>query len=97
MKIFLSGPMTGLPEFNRSEFNRVARILEAQGHTVLNPATLPDGHEYEWYMFQCFKWIDQCDAAFFLYGWRNSPGANREYDRCIQAGKITAEWSDDRE
>ena len=43
MKLHLSGPMTGLEDFNRPEFNRVAEVLQAMGHDVFNPAVLAEG------------------------------------------------------
>lgn len=44
-KIYIAGPMTGIPDYNRPAFNEYAAKLVEQGHTVLNPATLPDGLE----------------------------------------------------
>ena len=40
MKIYLSGPMTGLPEYNYRAFHAAARKLRSLGHTVINPAEL---------------------------------------------------------
>lgn len=37
-RIYLAGPMQGIPEFNFPRFNAVARALRAGGHTVFNPA-----------------------------------------------------------
>lgn len=38
MKIYLAGPMRGLPEFNFPAFDKGARRLEGMGHEVFNPA-----------------------------------------------------------
>lgn len=38
MRIYLSGPMTGLPDWNYPAFKAAAERLRALGHTVYNPA-----------------------------------------------------------
>lgn len=37
MRIYLSGPMTGLPDLNRPAFDAATARLTAQGHFVINP------------------------------------------------------------
>ncbi|MBA2927098.1 DUF4406 domain-containing protein [Pseudomonas sp. CCUG 57209] len=46
-RIYLSGPMTGLPGLNFPAFAAMTDNLRAGGHTVTNPAEVdPDGGTY---------------------------------------------------
>ena len=77
MKIYISGPMTGLPDFNRPAFNAKAAELRALGHEVVNPAELPEipGGTWADYMKVDIKLMLDCEAIWMLPGWVNSKGA----------------------
>lgn len=82
MKIYISGPMTGLPDLNRPAFNAKAAELRALGHEVVNPAELPEipGGTWVEYMEVDIKLLVDCDAIYMLTGWRESKGACIEHD-----------------
>jgi len=78
MIVFISGPMTGIPDCNRPLFNHVEKLLKDQGHIVLNPAVHPDGMEHWQYMHLCHPAVFLADMIIQLPGWENSKGAVME-------------------
>ena len=42
MRIYVSGPITGLPDHNVAAFDAAAKRLRAQGHFVINPHELTE-------------------------------------------------------
>lgn len=79
MKVYIAGPMTGLPDFNRDAFRKQHVSLMHQGHIVLCPAVLPDGLSHLQYMDICFAMVRAADAIFMLRGWEKSAGAVAEH------------------
>lgn len=78
-KIYISGPMSGLPEFNMPAFHGMAEFLKKMGWIVLNPAVFPEGLEYHEYMQLDLVMVGISDAVMMLGGWENSPGAKAEF------------------
>lgn len=81
-KVYVAGPMTGLPEWNYPAFNYMASLLRAQGYDVCNPAEIDEGdtsHDRAYYLRKDLALLAECDAVVFLDGWRESPGALMEY------------------
>lgn len=86
MKVYIAGPMTGLPEFNKPAFHTKADELREEGFTVLNPAILPDGLEHHEYMQICLPMVQVSDAIYMLSGWESSKGALMEHDLAMDIG-----------
>lgn len=78
--IYLSGPMTGLPELNFPAFHAEAARLRALGYRVVNPAELcPDPSvPWETCMREDIKALCDCTTLALLPGWENSKGAHLE-------------------
>lgn len=80
MKLYISGPMTGIEDYNRPAFNEAAATLESVGYEVFNPAsTVIEGGRWAQYMREDIKAMMDCDAIAFLPEWENSPGAKLEF------------------
>lgn len=89
-KIFyLSGPMSGLPEYNYPAFDRAAERLRAKGYTVVTPTEVGPNLEakygaerfslsYQQYVSANIIALLDCNAIILLPGWRNSRGAKLE-------------------
>lgn len=84
--LYLSGPMSGLPDLNKPLFNKVAKQLRRKGYMVINPAEL-DSREacstWEACLQRDLRALTRCDAIATLPGWKKSRGANLE----IHVGK----------
>jgi hypothetical protein len=80
MIIYISGPMTGLPEFNFPAFNAAAAQLRSLGYEVINPAEFGEGEGKTWtdYMRKDIKALMDCTHVAVLPGWENSNGARLE-------------------
>ena len=80
MRVYISGPMTGLPDLNYPAFRTEATLWRANGHEAVNPAELegPDDEAWEWYLKRDLKALLDCDAVVLLPGWEASRGANLE-------------------
>lgn len=79
-RVYVAGPMTGLPEFNFPAFNAASAMLRAQGLHVENPAEhgIVDGAEWADYLHYDLGRLATCSEIHLLPGWSNSRGAALE-------------------
>ena len=79
-RIYLSGPMTGLPDLNFPTFNAEALRLRALGYDVVNPAEINPDDSKSW--SECMRAdvraLCDCDTIALLPGWQRSAGAHLE-------------------
>lgn len=82
MIIYLSGPMSGLPDHNYPAFEATAHQLRRNGMTVLTPTSIGqhDGWTWEQYMGAALAMQSRATATYMLPGWRQSRGARIEHE-----------------
>jgi len=90
MKVFISGPMSGKPNYNRAAFFKAEEELEKHGYSVWNPAWLayPSDTEFtkdDMHIID-FAALRRCDAIYMLKGWKHSKGAQKECEYAIMRG-----------
>lgn len=88
-RVYLAGPMRGLPKYNFPAFDEARDKLRALGYTVISPADLDrdaDFHETDEYtpdflyaaMRRDIEAILKVDQIVLLPGWENSAGCKIE-------------------
>lgn len=88
MKIYISGPITGIKNFEKN-FSKAEKKLKKIGHEVVNPVKIGEAlnnPSYEDYMKADLKALLECDAIYLLDGWSNSKGANAEIKVAVICG-----------
>lgn len=79
MKLYLAGPMSGIPDLNFPAFHAEAARLRGLGHVVVNPAELnPTSSDWLECMRVDIRELVMCDGVAMLPGWWNSRGARLE-------------------
>lgn len=88
--IYISGPMTGLPNSNYPQFEAAAKRLRASGFKVVNPAELNPDATKPWAecMRTDIKALCECDEIYMLRGWSQSKGAQLELHIAERLGMI---------
>ena len=93
-RIYIAGPMHGLPNFNYPKFSEVEALLAKNGWIVENPVKI--GEKFGTpeqinaspellcrVLNEELDVVRKCDAVFLLIGWHNSKGARREVENAI--------------
>lgn len=100
VRIYIAGPMSGIPEYNRPAFEEAELRLRSRGHVMIfNPIESEMSEKAQAGEFpseeaayrHCMKmdldWIcDYADKIYFLKGWENSKGARAEHALAVALG-----------
>jgi hypothetical protein len=96
-RVYICGPMTGLPDYNYPAFNECAKQLRELGFIVENPAEnpAPPCGSYEGYLRAAIAQLVKCDQVVLLPGWGNSNGARLEVYIALALKIVTTDWHPD--
>ena len=88
--VFIAGPMTGLPDWNRAAFYDAEERLTFWNIEVINPAGLafiiPEYAPPEMFVDTTCALVKHCQALVRLSGWENSTGVKRELAAAVKHG-----------
>ena len=80
MRLYVSGPMTGIENHNFPAFNQAAAKVRALGYYAVNPVDINPDPATPWLL--CLradiKALCDCDGIVLLPGWERSTGAQLE-------------------
>lgn len=80
-RLYISGPMSFIPDLNRPAFNKAAKALRSKRYRVVNPPELDKNNpqrSWEGCLRRDIAELLKCDEVATLPGWKASRGANLE-------------------
>lgn len=80
MRFYISGPMSGYPDQNRSQFTVAAQMLRERGYEVCNPIEFDESPGLAWsdYLRKDIRALMDCQGVITLPDWQESRGASLE-------------------
>ncbi len=96
-RIYLAGPVTGVPDFNRRGFATAESMLLEDGYRVVNPLNMTEEHDdmndiprgsetWDTYMRIALRGLLACQTIVMLPGWTTSRGAKVELTLATSLG-----------
>lgn len=87
MIIYLSGPMSNLPDLNFPAFNEAAAQLRSKGYEVISPAEVEQPDKvWSACMRNDIPELMKADTLALLLGWEKSDGARIEIINAVLLG-----------
>lgn len=88
MRVYISGPMTGYPDYNFPAFREAAEEFRSLGFEVEDPSEkgVVPGWTWEQYLAYDLRVMLDCDAIYLLDGWEDSRGSRLECHVAKQLG-----------
>lgn len=88
-RVYISGPITGMPNYNREAFAETVKAVEAKGYTAISPFDLSIVSKWKtWqdYMREDIRAMMDADWVLLLPGYDKSKGALVEEAVAIGVG-----------
>lgn len=91
-RVYVAGPMSGMPDLNYPEFHQATKYLRELGYHVENPAENPEPDCGSWagYMRLAIAQLVTCDEIHMLRGWSQSRGAKIELELARELGLLVS-------
>lgn len=95
MRCYISGPMTGIEDYNFPAFENAATELRRRGHAALSPHELyeevvedvaPNTPYWSDFLRADIPALCLCDTIVLLHGWHRSKGARLEHHIALELG-----------
>ena len=86
MTVYVSGPMTGIKDYNAPAFEKAYFDLQSKDHFPVMPVPYVDGKTYQEYLRDDLKLLLDCDGIYMLDGWQESKGAKIEHMVALACG-----------
>ena len=93
--VYISGPMTGLPDYNRAAFDLRAKLIREAGYQVNNPADISRKHgldkPYAFFFREAMRMLLQSDVLYVFGDITKSEGAQMEI-KTAKMAEIPIVW-----
>jgi hypothetical protein len=80
-RVYISGPITGMPNLNQEAFIAAEKIIASRGYIPVNPwdiSIVNIDKKWDDYLRADIKALCDCDYIYLLDGWEKSAGATLE-------------------
>jgi hypothetical protein len=87
-RVYVSGPMSGIPLHNEPAFTKASKLLREKGYAVVSPSEMNGTKALTWeeFLIRDLSLLFHCDGIALLPGWEQSRGARLELAVAVKLG-----------
>lgn len=95
MRLYIAGPVSGMPDRNQAAFEEAAKALVDAGHAVSVPTRfVHPSTKHDDAMQICLAELLRCQAVALLPGFNRSAGCLAEIMAALSCGMQIRRWED---